>query len=107
MNGDLADLLDPWQPALLQLLAMCGDAGRDAGKSVSICGEAAADPLLAPVLVGMGITSLSMSSASVPAVRAALASRTHAECVDLARVALAAIDAPSARASVAERCARA
>ena len=104
MNGDLADLLDPWQPALLQLLAMCAAAGREAGKSVSVCGEAAADPLLAPVLVGMGITSLSMSGASVPAVRAAMASRTREDCEGLARLALDAVDARSARAVVAERC---
>jgi len=101
MNGDLADLLDPWQPALLQLIAMCAAAGRHAGKSVSVCGEAAADPLLAPVLVGMGITSLSMSSASVPAVRAALLSRTWEDCEHLAAVALAARDAVSARTEVA------
>jgi len=105
MNGELADLLDPWQPALLQLLAMCAAAGREAGKSVSICGEAAADPLLAPVLVGMGITSLSMSSASLPAVRAAMATRTLEQCENLARLALAARDATSARAAVAERSA--
>ncbi len=103
MNGELADLLDPWQPALLQLLAMCATAGREAGKSVSICGEAAADPLLAPVLVGMGITSLSMSSASLPAVRAALATRTLESCENLARLALAARDAASSRAAVAGR----
>lgn len=55
--GDLAHLLDPWQPALLQLIASCAAAGRDRGKPVSVCGEAAGDPLLAPVLVGLGVTS--------------------------------------------------
>lgn len=103
MSGELADLLDPWQPALLQLIAMCASAGRDADKSVSICGEAASDPLLAPVLVGMGITSLSMSAAAVPAVRASLASRTREECENLARLALRGVDAVSARAAVAAR----
>jgi phosphoenolpyruvate-protein phosphotransferase (PTS system enzyme I) len=103
MSGELADLLDPWQPALLQLIAMCAAAGREAGKSVSVCGEAASDPLLAPVLVGMGITSLSMSAAAVPAVRVALARQTREECENLARVALAAVDAVSARAVVAGR----
>ena len=68
-SGDLAELLDPWQPALLALVAACGEAGRRAGKPVGVCGEAAADPLLAPVLVGLGITSLSMSARAVPAGR--------------------------------------
>lgn len=104
MNGDLADLLVPWQPALLQLLAMCGATGRDAGTSVSRLRRGRGRPAPGPVLLGMGITSLSMSAPSVPAVRAALASRTHAECVDLAGVALAAVDTASARAAVAERC---
>jgi phosphotransferase system enzyme I (PtsI) len=103
MSGDLADLLDPWQPAVLQLIAMCAAAGRDVDKSVSVCGEAASDPLLAPVLVGMGITSLSMSASAVPAVRVALVRRTWEECENLARLALAAPDAMSARRAVADR----
>ena len=103
MSGDLADLLDPWQPAVLQLIAMCAAAGRDVDKSVSVCGEAASDPLLAPVLVGMGITSLSMSASAVPAVRVALARRTREECENVARLALAAPDAMAGRRAVAER----
>jgi phosphotransferase system enzyme I (PtsI) len=103
MSGDLADLLDPWQPALLQLIAMCAAAGRDVDKSVSVCGEAASDPLLAPVLVGMGITSLSMSASAVPAVRVALARRTREECENLARLALDAPDAMAGRRAVADR----
>ena len=61
MATDLAHLTDPWQPAVLQLIAITAEAGRQAGKPVGVCGEAAADPLLACVLVGMGITSLSMA----------------------------------------------
>lgn len=97
MSADVAELLDPWQPAVLQLVAECAGAGRMTGKPVGICGEAAGDPLLAPVFAGMGITSLSMSAASVPAVRAALATRTFAECQELAREVLLADDAAGAR----------
>ena len=61
MATDLAHLTDPWQPAVLQLIAITAEAGKQAGKPVGVCGEAAADPLLACVLVGMGITSLSMA----------------------------------------------
>ncbi|MCT2584298.1 phosphoenolpyruvate--protein phosphotransferase [Actinophytocola gossypii] len=101
MNGDLADLLDPWQPAVLELVASCADAGRSTHKPVGVCGEAAGDPLLALVLVGMGVTSLSMSAPSVPAVRAMLAAHTLAECEHLARLALDAPDAVAARQAVA------
>ena len=75
-TGDLADLLDPWQPALLELIAGCAAAGRAAGKPVGICGEAAADPLLAPVLAGLGITKLSMSPRA-PARGTGRAGRAH------------------------------
>ena len=47
MATDLAHLTDPWQPAVLHLIAITAEAGKQAGKSVGVCGEAAADPLLA------------------------------------------------------------
>jgi phosphotransferase system enzyme I (PtsI) len=97
MCGDLADLLDPWQPALLQLIGVCGAAGRAVGKPVGVCGEAAADPALAPVLVGLGVTSLSMSPRALPAVRASLAGHTEGECRRLAELAVAAPDPAQAR----------
>jgi phosphotransferase system enzyme I (PtsI) len=99
--GDLADLLDPWQPALLELIAACGRAGAATGKPVGVCGEAAADPNLAVILAGLGITSLSMSARSIAAVRDSLKQYTLAECGQLAAQALAAPDAASARALVA------
>jgi phosphotransferase system enzyme I (PtsI) len=96
-DGRLADLLDPWQPALLDLVAACARAGREAGKPVGVCGEAAADPLLAPVLVGMGVSTLSMAAAAVPAVAASLAGFTRAECGALAEAVLAAGSPEEAR----------
>ncbi|CAB4908756.1 unannotated protein [freshwater metagenome] len=101
LQSELAGLLDPWQPALLRLIQMVGAAGGAQDTPVGVCGEAAGDPLLAPVLVGLGVTSLSMASSSVADVRAALAVRTLEECRSLAATALAAADAASARAAVA------
>ncbi len=101
-HGDLADLLDPWQPALLHLIAQCAEAGRVVGKPVGVCGEAAADPLLATVLVGLGVTSLSMSARSVPAVRDALARHSADQCRHNAQLALAAHDPEEARRAVRE-----
>jgi phosphoenolpyruvate-protein phosphotransferase (PTS system enzyme I) len=97
--GALAPLLDPWQPALLRLIAMTATAGRAAGKPVGVCGEAASDPLLTVVLAGLGVTSLSMASPSLAEVRAALAERTLAECQAAAAAALGAATPAAARAA--------
>ncbi|GAA1767985.1 phosphoenolpyruvate-utilizing N-terminal domain-containing protein [Nocardioides hankookensis] len=100
MATDLAHLTDPWQPAVLQLIAITAEAGRQAGKPVGVCGEAAADPLLACVLVGMGITSLSMAAAAVRPVGARLATATMDVCEEAAEAALSAADPTAARDAV-------
>ncbi|GAA1475990.1 phosphoenolpyruvate-utilizing N-terminal domain-containing protein [Nocardioides aestuarii] len=100
MATDLAHLTDAWQPAVLQLIAITAEAGRQAGKSVGVCGEAAADPLLACALVGMGITSLSMAAAAVRPVGAQLGRVTFDQCEDAAEAALAAHDPMAAREAV-------
>ncbi|WP_285489798.1 phosphoenolpyruvate--protein phosphotransferase [Amycolatopsis taiwanensis] len=87
--GAVAALNDPWQPALLRLLRLVGDAAADAGKPAGVCGEAAADPLLARVLAGLGMTSLSMNAAAIRAVGAGLAESTMDECKVAAEAALA------------------
>ena len=97
LSGDLADLNDPWQPAALALVAMTALAGQRAGKPVGVCGEAAADPLLACVLVGLGVTSLSAAAAAVPAVGARLATATLEQCRAAASAAVAAADPAAAR----------
>jgi phosphotransferase system enzyme I (PtsI) len=88
MLGALGQLQDPWHPAVLKLIELTGIAGKTTGKPVGVCGEAAADPKLAPVLVGLGVTSLSMAPAAIPEVRAALAEHTLARCQELAAEAL-------------------
>jgi len=100
MAAELADLLDPWQPALLELVGRTAEAGLQHGKPVGVCGEAASDPLLALVLVGLGVTSLSMAPSALPAVRLSLARHTRDACRQLAELALGARDAAEARASV-------
>ena len=103
MAGELAHLQDPWQPALLELVRLTAAAGRQLGKPVGVCGEAAGDALLAPVLVGLGVTSLSMAPIGLAAVRSALAEHTLEECRAMAAAALAAGSAVEARAAVAAR----
>lgn len=98
--GSVANLQDPWHPAVLKLIEVTGDAGAQAQKPVGICGEAAADPVLAVVLVGLGATSLSMAPSALADVRASLLQHTREDARRLADVALAADDAASARAAV-------
>jgi phosphoenolpyruvate-protein phosphotransferase (PTS system enzyme I) len=97
MQGELATLLDPWQPAVLDLIAAACDGGRDTGKHIGVCGEAAADPLLALVLTGLGVSSLSMAPTRVPAVRAALRMHDLATCTAMAAAARAARSPQDAR----------
>ncbi len=100
MQGDLADLLDPWQPALLDLIALTGQAGLATATPVGVCGEAASDPLLACVLVGLGVRSLSMAAGMLPAVRLVLGSHGLQQCQEMAQAARDAGDVVSARAAV-------
>ncbi|MEV8529192.1 phosphoenolpyruvate--protein phosphotransferase [Streptomyces sp. NPDC052000] len=95
--GAVSRLQDPWQPALLDLIAMSAEAAKAEGKSCGVCGEAASDPLLACVLTGLGVTSLSMGAASIPYVRATLAKYTLAQCERAAAAARAADTAEDAR----------
>ncbi|NLG54057.1 MAG: phosphoenolpyruvate--protein phosphotransferase, partial [Rhodococcus sp.] len=90
MSPELAALTDPWQPAVLDLVARTAQAGRDVGKPVGVCGEAAADPLLACILVGLGVTSLSAAVAAIPAVGASVAAASHEQCREAAQAVLAA-----------------
>ncbi|MGW0801735.1 phosphoenolpyruvate--protein phosphotransferase [Nonomuraea sp. NPDC002799] len=78
--GAMSALQDPWQPALLDLVAMAAEAAAAAGKPCGICGEAAADPALACVFTGLGASTLSMGPTALPAVRAALAAHTLEQC---------------------------
>jgi len=100
--GSVAAFQDPWHPAVLRLIREVGQAGRENGKPVGICGEAAADPLLAVVLVGLGATSLSMAPTALADVRASLLEYTLADARGIAEAALAANDASSARTAARE-----
>nr|WP_256988753.1 phosphoenolpyruvate--protein phosphotransferase [Rhodococcus sp. 05-2255-1e] len=100
MSAQLAGLTDPWQPAVLALVAHTAAAGAKVGKPVGVCGEAAADPLLACVLVGMGITSLSAASAAVAHVGSKLATVTLDQCKAAAAAALKTDSTAAAREAV-------
>ncbi|MHC6591882.1 phosphoenolpyruvate--protein phosphotransferase [Arthrobacter sp. C152] len=103
--GPLANLNTPWQPAVLRLVGLTVEGSRAEGhnKPVGVCGEAAADPALAVVLTGLGVTTLSMTARSLAAVAAVLKTVTLSEAQDLAKLALSAPSATEARAWVREK----
>ncbi len=103
--GPLANLNTPWQPAVLRLVGLTVEGSRAEGntKPVGVCGEAAADPALAVVLTGLGVTTLSMTARSLAAVAAVLKTVTLAEAQELAKLALAAPNASQARSRVREK----
>ncbi len=100
MQGELADLLNPWEPALLDVVALACEGGQAMGKPVGVCGEAAGDPGLALVLVGLGVSSLSMAPGKVPAVRTALGLHTMTQCQQMAAAARAGTNAAEAKSAV-------
>ncbi|HET6818075.1 MAG TPA: phosphoenolpyruvate--protein phosphotransferase [Mycobacteriales bacterium] len=93
----MADLLDPFAPALLRAVAAVslGMSGRG---WVGVCGEAASDPAWALLAVGLGVTELSMQAIAVPEVRAALRGVSADACRAAAMRALNAAGPVEARA---------
>ncbi len=95
--GALARYQSPWQPGVLHLIAQAAQGASVEDKVCGVCGEAAADPVLACVLVGLGVTSLSMSAPAIPMVKAALAGHTLEQCRNAADVALGGATAEDAK----------
>ena len=89
-NADLADLAVALQPAVLRLIDGVARAAQRHGRPVSVCGEAAADPRMIPILVGLGITELSVTPAAIGRVRAQVAALDLERCRTLAEQALTA-----------------
>ena len=105
MLGELAPLSTAWQPAVLALIAATCAGGERNDRPVGVCGEAAADPALAVVLVGLGVATLSMTARALPDVAAVLRSVTLADCRNLAALAVEAESADEARQAVRSRLA--
>lgn len=69
LHPDLSSEADSYHPALLKLISMTVKGAEKHGKWVGVCGNMAADPSLASLLVGLGVTELSVSPVNVPAVK--------------------------------------
>ena len=77
-------------PAVLRLIGHVTDVAKAAGRPVSVCGDAAADPLTLPLLLGLGVRTLSVPAARVDRVAAAVSKLAIADCAALASKAIAA-----------------
>ncbi len=87
-NDLVSYLFQPAHPAILRLVKITVDAAAANGVPVGICGEMAGDPVLAPLLIGLGITDLSMVASSIPLVKTVVRSISMTEARTLAGEAL-------------------
>jgi phosphocarrier protein FPr len=101
-SPELADLAVAQQPAIIRLIDTVVRAAEARGRHVAVCGEAAADPDLVPLLVGLGVTELSVAPASIGKIRARVAALDLEHCRRLAPRALTASTVAEIRAIAAE-----
>jgi phosphocarrier protein FPr/phosphocarrier protein len=94
-HPELAGQLDALHPAVLRLIASATRAGAARGRPVAVCGGLAGEPLAVPILIGLGVTELSVVPAVIPRMKSLIATLTMDACREVAR---AALDAPSADA---------
>jgi phosphoenolpyruvate-protein phosphotransferase len=88
VNERIAHLYEPTHCAVLRTLKRIVDEGHRQGLPVSVCGEMAGDPVFAPLLLGLGVDSLSMAPPWVPAVKYIVRSMTMSDARALAEEAL-------------------
>lgn len=88
VNQEVADLYDPYHPAVLRTINFIIQAARKKGKPVSICGEMASDPELVPFLVGLGVDILSLSPRMFLRIKNTLRNLNFKDCSNLAQAAL-------------------
>ncbi len=82
---DLAHLYDPLHPAVLRLVQFATEAALRMRMPVSVCGEMGGNPKLVPLLLGLGIRSLSMNASSIPRVKQAIRALDIDDCARFAR----------------------
>lgn len=100
-DADVAALYDPIHPAVLRLVQFATEAALRIRMPVSVCGEMASNPMLTPLLLGIGLRSFSMSASAVPRVKQAVRGVEIDACVRLARRVMEQSDAEQIREIVA------
>ncbi|WP_147819959.1 phosphoenolpyruvate--protein phosphotransferase [Salidesulfovibrio onnuriiensis] len=80
INRHVAYLYQPLHPATLKSIKLVVDAAHQAGIEVSLCGEVASDPFCVPLLMGMGIDSLSLTPQAIPGIKRIIRQTQMREC---------------------------
>ncbi|HEX4420966.1 MAG TPA: phosphoenolpyruvate--protein phosphotransferase [Kofleriaceae bacterium] len=83
VNEYVSYLYEPLHPSLIRLIGEVARAASITKIPVTVCGEMAGEPMMAPVLIGLGIRELSMSAVSVPEVKAMIRATSRAEAEGL------------------------
>jgi phosphoenolpyruvate-protein phosphotransferase/dihydroxyacetone kinase phosphotransfer subunit len=106
-NERVAALADALHPSVLRLIQTVTEAAHGHGKWVGVCGELASEPLAVPVLIGLGVTELSVNPPAIPATKQAVRQVNAGEAAVLAGEALRLASAEDVRALLADKAAAA
>jgi phosphocarrier protein FPr len=101
-QADLAAQADGLHPAVLRLIKAATDGAAKHGKWVGVCGALGGDPVAVPLLVGLGVTELSVDPVSVPGIKALVRKLDYPLCRQRAEDALALESAQAVRAASRE-----
>ncbi|QHL91933.1 phosphoenolpyruvate--protein phosphotransferase [Sphingomonas changnyeongensis] len=101
-NPATAARVDALHPAVLRLIALAAEGAARHGRWIGVCGGIASDPLATPLLIGLGVTELSVAIDQIAPVKARLRMLDLPACRDLARTALCLPDARAVRALAQE-----
>ncbi len=96
LDSRLADMTSTWHPAVLRTIQIAANSAKQLIKPLGVCGEAAANPHLAAVLIGLGVNSLSMAPSAISEVRGFLTTVDLATCQSAAQRAVSASSADEA-----------
>ncbi len=102
-NENIAHLYEPAHPAILRMLKMVVTSAKNNNISCSICGEMASDPLFTEFLIGIGLDNLSMSSVSIPQIRALITNIQYGEAVEFSEKVLKCSTSKQVRSLLKER----
>jgi phosphotransferase system enzyme I (PtsI) len=105
-NSRLARRYDPFHPAVVRLLDMVARAGREAGIEVGVCGEVAANPVAAFMLIGMRVSSLSVGPASLAEIKKVIRSVNFTDAQEAVREVLAAPTSAEVQRALTRRLGR-
>lgn len=84
-NEDVAHLYRPCHPAVIRVLDRVVAVAKQAGIGLTVCGEMAAQPLHTPLLIGLGVRSLSLNAPSIPRVKRVIRRVSAPDCAALAQ----------------------